>query len=78
MILTQTDIAKTKKLRPRLEAIAAQGISVDLDINDWSRILLALCGSRAKDMPVRRHRLRTATRIANQSADALGIAPPVL
>lgn len=75
-ILIQTDIAKTKKLRPRLEAMAAAGTSIDLDINDWSTVLLALCGSRAKQMPVRKHHLGTATRIANQLADALEIAPP--
>ena len=56
-ILTQTDIAKTKKLRPRLELIATENTSIDLDINDWSTVLLALCGARAKDMPVRKRSL---------------------
>ena len=78
IILTQTHIAKTKKLRPRLEMMAAQGTSVDLDINDWSRILLALCGTRSKEVSFPKHQLRTATRIANQLSDALGIASPVL
>lgn len=77
-ILTDSDIAKTKKLRPRLEAMAAEGTPIDLDINDWSTVLLALCGSRAKEAAVRKHLLRTATRIANQLASALGIAPPAL
>ena len=76
--LTQTHIAKTKKLRPRLEMMAAQGTSVDLDINDWSRILLALCGTRSKEVSFPKYQLRTATRIANQLSDALGIASPVL
>ena len=78
MILTQTDIAKTKKLLPRLEIMAAEDKAIELDIHEWSRILLALCGARAKKMTVRKHQLRTATRIANQLADALGIAPPAL
>ena len=43
-ILTQTRIAKTKKLRPRLEAMAAEEATIDLDINDWSSVMLALCG----------------------------------
>ena len=77
-ILTQTDIAKTKKLRPRLESMAAEGKAIELDIHEWSRILLALCGARAKETAVRKHQLRTATKIANQLADALGIAPPAL
>ena len=75
-ILIQTSIAKTKRLRPRLEVMGAEGTSIDLDIHEWSRILLALCGTRAKEMAVRRHQLGTATRIANQLADTLGIAPP--
>ena len=77
-ILTQTDIAKTKKLRPRLELMATESTSIDLDISDWSTVLLALWGARAKDMPVRKRQLRTATRIANQLADALEVAPPAL
>ena len=55
VILTQTHIAKTKELRPRLEMMAAQGTSVDLDINDWSRILLALCGTRSKEVSFPKH-----------------------
>jgi hypothetical protein len=78
MILTETDIANTKKLRPRLESMAAEGKTVDLDIHDWNTVLLALCGARAKEMAVRKHQLRTATKIANQLVDALGIAPPSL
>jgi hypothetical protein len=75
-ILAQTDIAKTKKLHPRLGAMAAEGTSIDLDIHDWSTVLFALCGTRVKETPDRKHLLRTAMRIANQLADALGIAPP--
>ena len=77
-ILIQTEIANTKTLRPRLEIMAAEDNAIELDIHQWSRILLALCGARAKEMTVRKHQLRTATKIANQLADALGIAPPAL
>ena len=78
MILTQTDIANTKKLRPRLEMKAVEDNAIDLDIHEWNRILLALCGARAKETTVRKHQLRAATKIANQLADALGIATPSL
>lgn len=44
-ILTETTIAGTKKLRPRLEAMAAEGKAIELDIHDWSKVLLALCGT---------------------------------
>ena len=77
-ILTQTNIAKTKKLRSRLEVMAAESDSIDLDVNDWSTVLLALCGTRAKAAPIRKHHLGTATKIANMLADALAIAPPSL
>ena len=64
---------KTKKSRPRLESMAAEDKSIELDIHERSRILLALCGARAKEMAVRKHQLRTATKIANQLADAWGL-----
>jgi len=67
VLLTETSIAKTKKLRPRLEAIAAEGTSIDLDINDWCTVLLALCETRG---------LGIAVRIANHLAEALGIDAP--
>ena len=54
-ILTKTDIAKTKKLRPRLEAMAAmaaEGKPIELDIMEWSSVLLPLCGARVKEESV--------------------------
>ncbi len=47
-ILTQTDIAKTKKLRPRLESMAAEGKAIELDIHEWSRVLLASVRSQGE------------------------------
>jgi hypothetical protein len=72
-ILTKTGIARTKKLRPRLEAMAAEGKAIDLDINDWSTVLLALCGARVKEVPVRKHLFGLARRIAGDLAQTLGI-----
>ena len=77
-ILTKTDIAKTKKLRPRLEAMAAEEKAIDLDISDWSTVLLALCGPRGKEVRVHKHLLGIARGIANHLAEALGIdAQPI-
>jgi len=75
-ILNKTEIARTKKLRPRLEAMAAEGKAIELDINDWSKVLLALCGTRVKEKPVCKHLLGIAGRIANHLAEALGIDAP--
>lgn len=77
-ILTKTDIAKTKKLRPRLEAMAAEDKTIELDIHDWSDVVSALCGPTVDEVSVRKHLLKIATRIANQLADALGIDGPSL
>jgi hypothetical protein len=77
-ILTKTEIAKTKKLRPRMEAMAAEGKTIELDINDWSRVVLALCGPKGNEVPVHKHLLKIATEIAIQLAEALGIDPPSL
>jgi hypothetical protein len=75
-ILTRTDIAKTKKLRPRLEAMAAGGESIELNITDWSCVVLSLCGAKGDKQWGHKQLLRIAARIANQLAEALGIAPP--
>ena len=56
--------------------MAAEDKAIELDIHEWSRILLALCGTRAKKMAVRKHQLRTAKRIANHLAEALRIDAP--
>ena len=78
VILTQTGIVKTKKLHPRLEEMAAENKAIELDINDWSTVLLALCGAREEGIPVRRRSLGITRRVANQLAGALGIDPPLL
>jgi hypothetical protein len=76
-ILTKTEIAKTKKLRPRLEAMAVEGRVIALDIHEWSRVLLALCGGRTKETKGHKSLLGMAKRIANNLAEALEIDPPV-
>jgi hypothetical protein len=75
-ILTKTRIAKTKKLRPRLEAMGAEDKAIELDINEWSRVIVALCGPTVEKESVRKALLRLARRLANQLAEALGIDDP--
>lgn len=78
MILTKTTIAKTKKLRPRLEATVAEGEAVELSVSDWSRVLWALCGTTGRERPLQRHSLEIARRIVNEVAKTLGIDAPEL
>jgi hypothetical protein len=78
VILAKTEIARAKTLRPRLEAMAAEGRAVELDIHEWSRVLLALCGGTTKEEAGRKRLLGMAKRIANHLAEALGIDPPSL
>jgi hypothetical protein len=74
-IITETDITRTKKLRPRLEAVVA-GEPVDLSVDEWGTVCLALCGSRTKQVQLSKDLLGIAVRIANQLAEALDIDGP--
>lgn len=74
-IITETDIARTKKLRPRLEAVVA-GERVDLSVGEWGKVCFALCSVRAKEVRVGKHLLRIAIKIANRLAEALDIDGP--
>ncbi|NQU20919.1 MAG: hypothetical protein HQ567_06515 [Candidatus Nealsonbacteria bacterium] len=74
-IITETDIAKTKKLRPRLEAVV-EAERVDLSVDEWGTVCFALCGVRAKGVRVGKHLLRIAIKIANRLAEALDIDGP--
>jgi hypothetical protein len=74
-ILTETRVASTKKLCPRLEA-AGEGGQFALAVEDWGTTCFALCGTRTKDTRVRKQLLGIAFKIANRLAEALGIAAP--
>ena len=76
-ILTKTEIAKTKKLRPTLAAMAVEGRMVELDIHEWSRVLLALCGGSTRGTAGHKSLLRMAKKIADHLAEALEIDGPV-
>ena len=75
-VLTKTRIAKTKKLRPRMEAMAVEGETIDLEITEWSGIILALCGSGPDEEPTAGRLQGIARKIAGQLAQALGIDGP--
>jgi hypothetical protein len=75
-ILTKTDIAKKRKLRPRLEALAAENKPIILEITEWSSVLLSVCWPETHEESVRRHFHDIGRRIAAQVAQALGIDGP--
>jgi len=75
-ILTKTDVARTKKLRLRLEAMAAEGKPIELELTEWSSVLLSLCGPKAKEESLHRHLQGIARKVAAQLAETLGIDGP--
>lgn len=75
-ILTKTVIATSDELRPRLEAIAAEGTTTDLTVNDWGCILLALIALKIDDKSDRKHLVDIGMDIAAQLAETLEIDPP--
>ena len=77
-ILSNTSIAKTQKLRPRLEAMATEGKAIEVEIHEWCNVVSALCEARVGSESEHKRLLRLAARIANQLAEALGIEPPKL
>lgn len=70
-ILAETRIAKTKKLRPRLEAVVGAGQDLDLTVHEWGMVCLALCEamvhSKAK---ISRHLLQIAKKIIYDMSEA--------
>jgi hypothetical protein len=76
-ILTETRIAKSKRLCPRLEAMAVTKQAADLSVDDWGSILFALCGQTAhREAQVRKQLLLIARKIAKCLSEALGIDGP--
>lgn len=77
VILTKTDIAKTKKLRPRLEAMVSAQQDVDLSVSEWGRMMFSLCGAK-QDTQVRKQQMTIAQKIAESLSEALDTdAPPL-
>jgi hypothetical protein len=53
-----------------------QAKNTELNITDWSCVVLSLCAAKGDKQWSHKHLLRLATRIANQLAEALGIDGP--
>ena len=75
-ILTNTDLARKRKLRPRLEAMTAENKRIELEVTEWRSLLFSLCWPEVRDESARRHYHDIGRRIADQLAEALGIDGP--
>ncbi len=74
-ILTKTRIARTKKLRPQLEATVSSQRDCDLSIHEWGQVILSLCGAK-QETHVCKHLMTIARKIAVHLSEALGIDAP--
>jgi hypothetical protein len=75
-ILTKTDVARTKKLKPRLEVMREAQQDVELSVHEWGRVISSLCVAKQKGH-VRRQLSKIARKIAERLSDVLGVpAPP--
>ncbi len=75
-ILTKTRLAESMEFCSRLEAMAAKGKTIDLSVNEWGAVLLALTGLKVGDASERKESLEIGVNIANHLASTLGIDPP--
>jgi len=76
-ILAKTDIARTKKLRPRIEAMRETQQDVELSVDEWGRVIFSLCGAN-QEAKVCRQLSKIARKIASQLSEVLGVEPPPL
>ena len=77
LILTETGVARKKKLRPKLEAIVGLQQDVRLSIHEWGSLVHSSCGAGRE--PRTRERLMViAEKIARSLADAVGFEGPRL
>ena len=74
-ILTKTDIAKTKKLRPRLEAMVSAQQDFDLSILEWGRVISSLCVAK-QEAHVSKQLMTIARKIAQDLSEVLSIDAP--
>jgi hypothetical protein len=77
LILTETDIAKTKKLRPQLEAMVGTQQNIELSVHEWGMLMFSLCGAE-KGARARKRLMTLAGRIARSLAGAVGFDGPPL
>jgi hypothetical protein len=77
LILTDTYVARTKKLRPQLEAMVGLQQDIDLPIHEWARVVCSLCAA-GEGARVRKRAMTLAGRIARSLAQAVGFEGPPL
>jgi hypothetical protein len=77
LILTETDVARTKKLRPRLEAIVGSQQDVQLSVHEWGLLVYSSCGA-GRETRIRERLMAIAEKIARSLADAVGLQGPPL
>jgi hypothetical protein len=77
LILTETDITRMKKLRPKLEAIVGTQQDVELSVHEWGRLVFSSCGAN-REAHVRERLKTLAEKIACSLADAAGWQGPPL
>lgn len=77
LILTETYVARTKKLRPQLEAMVGRQPDIELSIHDWGLITSSLCAAGA-GARARKRAMTLAGSIARSLAEAVGFEAPPL
>jgi hypothetical protein len=77
LILTETDVARTKKLRPKLEAMVGSQQDVQLSVHEWGLLMFSLCGA-GKSAHIPKRLMTMAGRIAKSLAEAVGFEGPLL
>jgi hypothetical protein len=74
-ILTQTDVARTKKLKPKLEVMREAQRDVELPVNEWGRVIFSLCGAK-QEAHVCKRLMKIARKIAERLSEVLGVDAP--
>jgi hypothetical protein len=74
-ILTQTGATRTKKLRPRLEAMREEQREAELSVHEWGRVISSLCVAK-QDARIQKQLMKIARKIAERLSEVLGIGPP--
>ena len=77
LILTETYVARTKKLRPQLESMVGLQRDIELSVHEWGRLVCSLCAA-GNGACVRKRAMTLAGRIARSLAEAVGFEGPPL
>ena len=77
LILTETYVARTKKLRPQLESMVGLQRDIELSIHEWGLITCSLCAA-GEGARARKRAMTIAGRIARSLAEAVGFEGPPL